>query len=233
MDEKHIIELTSRVADIMNGLDGSHDMTHIQQRVIKNAERILIQEEINNPQQTYDHELVRLGALLHDVGDKNDELVSDETPGQDVSSLVSDLVLSVVDDPNKHRELASKVQAIASGVSFTSEMADPKRVQDLIARIPELAIVQDADPLDAIGAVGIGRTFTYQGAHQMRMQAARELIDRRLLPVKNAMKTLEGRKIAEERTNRLLAFRDWWDEETGLEAFYAAEATRRQGLPLV
>ena len=52
----------------------------------------------------------------------------------------------------------------------------------------------------------------------MRMQAARELINTRLLPVKDAMKTAKGRRIAEERINRLLAFRDWWDEETGLEA---------------
>ncbi|MCJ1438926.1 hypothetical protein MMC27_008316 [Xylographa pallens] len=212
MDEKHILELTSSVAAIMNGLDGSHDMTHIQ-RVIENAKRILLREEINNPQQRYDYELVRLGALLHDVGDKKYAL-----PGQDVSSLVFDLILSVVDNPDEYHELASKVQAIASGVSYTSEMADPKRVQDLIARIPELAIVQDADRLDAIGAVGIGRCFTYQGAHQMPMQAARELINTRLLPVKDAMKTLEGRRIAEERTHRLLVFRDWWDEETDLDA---------------
>ncbi|MCJ1394488.1 hypothetical protein MMC18_007366 [Xylographa bjoerkii] len=213
MDEKYVIELTSRVADIMNGFDGSHDMTHIQ-RVIKNAERILLQEEMNNPSRTYDHELVRLGALLHDAGDKKYAL-----PDQDVSCLVFDLILSIVDNPDKYRELARNVQAIASGVSYTSEMADPKRVQDLIARIPELAIVQDADRLDAIGAVGIGRAFTYQGAHQMRMQAARELINSRLLPVKDAMKTLTGRRIAEERIDRLLAFRDWWDQETGLEAF--------------
>jgi len=168
---------------------------------------------MSNPGQKYDHDLVRLGALLHDVGDKKYAL-----PGQDVSCLVFDLVLSVVDNPDEYQELASKVQAIASGVSYSSEMADPKKVEELIARIPELAIVQDADRLDAIGAVGIGRTFTYQGAHQKRMQAARELINRRLIPVQDAMKTVTGRRIAEERTKRLLAFRDWWDEETGFEA---------------
>ena len=70
------------------------------------------------------------------------DIVSDETPDQDVSCLVYDLILFVVDNKEKHRELAGKVQAIASGVSYTSKMADPQRVRDLIARIPELAIVQ-------------------------------------------------------------------------------------------
>ena len=47
----------------------------------------------------------------------------------------------------------------------------------------------------------------------MRMQAVRELIDTRLLPVEDVMKTTGGRRIAEERIDRLLTFRHWWDEE--------------------
>jgi hypothetical protein len=64
--------------------------------------------------------------------------------GQDTSMMVHDLVLSVVEDStaSDNLALASKLQELVNGVSYTSEMKDPKAVTDLIARIPELSIVQ-------------------------------------------------------------------------------------------
>ena len=64
--------------------------------------------------------------------------------GQDISIMVHDLVLSVVEDPvaSENRVLAATLQSLVTGVSYTSEMKDPTAVEKLIAKIPELAIVQ-------------------------------------------------------------------------------------------
>jgi len=62
--------------------------------------------------------------------------------GEDVTRMVYDMIMSVVEDKAEYHTFATKVQAIATGVSYTSELADPKKVTDLIKEIPELAIVQ-------------------------------------------------------------------------------------------
>lgn len=59
---------------------------------------------------------------------------------------------------------ADRVELIIEHVSYSHEMRDPLAVEKAIVAHPEIAIVQDADRLDAIGATGIGRAFTYGGA---------------------------------------------------------------------
>lgn len=60
--------------------------------------------------------------------------------------------------------LALKVQMIAKNVSYSTEVKNPRLNRAILMQHPELAIVQDADRLDAIGAVGIGRAFAYGGS---------------------------------------------------------------------
>jgi hypothetical protein len=55
----------------------------------------------------------------------------------------------------------------------------------------------------------------YSGAHDLPLQASRELIDSRLFLLKDRMKTKTGREMAETRTARLMHFRKRWDEECG------------------
>ncbi|KAI0134539.1 HD domain-containing protein [Xylariales sp. AK1849] len=202
VDEKLVRRVTEYVKDYMAKYDGSHDFNHIQ-RVLGLARHI---HAHSSQSPALDLQTVILGALLHDVGDKKYL-----KPDEDASTMVYKLLLSLgVDD-----ELAQRVQAICLGVSYSSEIKDPDRVQDLIKSYPELAVVQDADRLDAIGGVGIGRCFTFGGARAERsMDATVQHFDDKLVRLLGMMKTEIGRKLARERTERLLLFQKWWAEET-------------------
>lgn len=192
------------VKDYMSHYDGSHDFNHIL-RVLGLAHTLRAQDPSR-----YDATTTTLAALLHDVGDKKYLL-----PGQDSATAVLDLLLSF----GASQALSDKIQAIVSAVSYSSEIKTPLVVQHVIAQYPELEIVQDADRLDAIGAVGIGRTFTFGGAHGgkgMRGQGMGETIGHfveKLEGLEGMMKTAEGRRMARGRTERLRAFRGMWEEE--------------------
>lgn len=206
VDEKLVSSVTEYVKQYMANYDGSHDFNHIQ-RVLGLALHIHAHSPDSPP---LDLQAVTLGALLHDVGDK--KYLKE---GEDASTLVYNLLLSHGAD----KELAQKVQAICLGVSYSSEIKDPDRVQALIKEYPELAVVQDADRLDAIGAVGIGRCFTFGGARTSRpMNETVQHFDDKLVRLEGMMKTDVGRQLARERTERLVLFQKWWAEETAFAA---------------
>lgn len=202
LDNKLVTSVTDYVKEYMAKYDGSHDFNHIQ-RVVGLARHIYSRS--SNPEK-FDFQTVILSALLHDVGDKKYL-----KPGEDASTLIHDLLISYGTD----EQLAHKVQAICLGVSYSSEIKDPSRVQDLINQYPELAVVQDADRLDAIGSVGIGRCFTFGGAKSERaMDETVQHFDDKLVRLQGMMKTDVGRHLAKERTDRLVLFQKWWAEET-------------------
>lgn len=219
-NEDLIKKVTEYVETYMNKFDGSHDFNHIK-RVVCLAHEISSSIDsahptCNNNKQlspSLDPTVVTLSALLHDVGDRKYL-----TEGQDPTTQVRDLLLSF----GASESLAQKVQAICLGVSFSSEIKDPSHVMDLIAQYPELAVVQDADRLDAIGAVGIGRLFTYGGARTERdMHGSVAMMDWKLFRLEGLMKTEKGREMAREATRRMELFRGWWGEEIGTEEFGA------------
>ena len=201
-----IPKVTGFVEEYMSKYDGSHDFNHIR-RVVGLAH--LIYAEINKERLQEETELdlhvITLAALLHDVGDKKYLL-----EGQEGNTLVLATLLSF----GAPEDLAIKVQRIVLGVSYSSEVEDPAAVRVMIEKYPELAVVQDADRLDAIGAVGIGRTFTFGGAKGARHMA--ETIahfEEKLEKLESMMKTGPGKKLARERTDRLKTFKGWWEEE--------------------
>lgn len=200
--------INTYVHTYMSQYDNSHDYQHIL-RVVSNANVILREETKANPSVSYDTNSLFLAALLHDVGDHKYA-----PPGSDVSRQVHDVLIS----HGASADLAAKVQIIVTHVSYSNEVRSPKSVVNVLAQYPELAIVQDADRLDAIGAVGIGRCFSF-GAAKFPDQAMGRAIDHfeeKLVKLEGMMKTQVGRRMAKRRTEVLAKFMLEWKSEEDL-----------------
>ncbi|MES2487255.1 MAG: HD domain-containing protein [Bacteroidota bacterium] len=125
----------------LDGAEGGHDWFHIQ-RVYNNALLIAKGEPCNLL-------VVQLGALLHDVADSKFH-DGDETVGPKVARRF-------LESHNVDEQTIVHVSAIIENISFKGGNFEKK-----FSSI-ELDIVQDADRLDALGAIGIARTFNYGG----------------------------------------------------------------------
>jgi uncharacterized protein len=205
--------------------DPSHDFEHIL-RVYKNAMKILDAEQQANPERKWDTKLIVYAAYLHDIGDRKyfPKLENrDETNSKYLAILdryglrdaTSVNVVSRLLKESHGEEFAEKVQLLCTHVSWSLERKDPSKTQDVIEKCPELAVIQDADRLDAIGAVGIARVFTYTAARDPSrgFKGALRHFDDKLLRIVDFMKTNSGRKLALERTKRLESFVNWWRDE--------------------
>ncbi len=141
MDTDKVIAATvefvkAELAEVEKG----HDWWHIE-RVWKNAKHILETEAA-------DGFVVELGALLHDIRDHKFHDNEEEGPRVAREFLAGHQV------PN---DVIEHVENIIRHISFRSNIEGQKWMS------PELAVVQDADRLDALGAIGIARVFTYGG----------------------------------------------------------------------
>lgn len=190
------------------GHDNSHDYDHIL-RVVSNANRLLETELKSNPSQTYDITALFLAALLHDVGDHKYA-----KPGEDLENQIS----ALLKERGASDELATKVQVMVKNVSYSNESKHPESVVDVLCKYPELAIVQDSDRLDAIGAVGVGRCFAYTGAKCQGepMSRAIDHFSEKLYKLAGMMKTVSGRELAASRTKLLQQFAEEFNKEAGL-----------------
>ena len=142
METENIIQQTvAYVKDELAHAEGGHDWWHIY-RVWKTAKEILQKEEC-------DALVVELAALLHDIADSKfnggDETIGPRRAGQFLQSL------------NVNDEVVAHVVNIIQHMSFKSSHFEEGFVSK------ELMVVQDADRLDAIGAIGIARAFNYGG----------------------------------------------------------------------
>ncbi|KAK3301319.1 uncharacterized protein B0H64DRAFT_450103 [Chaetomium fimeti] len=204
-DDPLVQAVTAHVKEYMQAYDASHSWDHIE-RVVSLAHHIYNHSDAAF-QATVDLRIIHLAALLHDVGDRK-YLQPGETPHSQIATLLTTLTCPP--------QLATLIQTICTGVSYSGEKADPAACAALVAAHPELAVVQDADRLDAMGAVGLGRLFTYGGARTARAMAdSMAHLDEKLVRLEGMMKTEVGRGLARVRGERLAVFRAWWVEEAG------------------
>lgn len=142
MEKELILEKTKQFVKRKLECEGSgHDWWHVV-RVYNNALDIAMQT------QDVDYFIVKLGALLHDIADHKFGY-TDNDRRRIISEFLSELEVS--------EEIIEEVIYIANNISFKGGTNKHK-----LSTI-EAKIVQDADRLDAIGAIGIGRAFTYGG----------------------------------------------------------------------
>jgi len=207
-----IIEVTKAfVKSELLDAEGGHDWFHVE-RVYKNTLLIAKHESV-------DITVVSLAALLHDIADPK-FYNGDETIGPRVASKF--LLTHNVDS-----EIIAHVIQIIENMSFKNSFD-----LNLAFTSKELEVVQDADRLDAIGAIGIARCFNYGGfkdralynpeiAPNLKMtkaeykEAKAPTINHfyeKLLLLKDKMNTKTGRRIASDRHQYMEGF---------LKQFYA------------
>ncbi len=193
--------------------EGGHDWWHIY-RVWKMAQRIAVEERV-------DGLVVELAALLHDVADPKFHGGDEE--------IAPRMVRQFLEEQGVGAEIVDHVIGIIRNMSFKSSLGE------VTFHSPEMAVVQDADRLDAIGAIGIARAFNYGGfknralydpAIEPNTNMTKEEYKKgesptlnhfyeKLLLLKDKMNTATGKRIAEERhqfmVDYLSRFYDEWD----------------------
>jgi uncharacterized protein len=211
MTDQQLIDRTiTFVKRTLANAEGGHDWFHIE-RVYKNAVLIAKGEDV-------DPLIVALGALLHDIADSK-FFNGDETIAP---KMASEFLLS----QNTDSVVIEHVVQIIKNISFKGGNKEQAFTS------LELDVVQDADRLDALGAIGVARTFNYGGfknrkiydpsiAHELDMTPEQYKAStaptinhfyEKLLLLKDRMNTKTGRSIAEKRHQYMEAF---------LKQFYA------------
>lgn len=217
MNEADIISKTiSFVKDKLDNAEGGHDWFHIE-RVYKNA-MLIAKNEV------CELTVVKLGALLHDIADSKFH-DGDESIGPITAR-------TFLESENVDQATIDHVVQIIENISYKGG-----NFEKTFTSI-ELDIVQDADRLDALGAIGIARTFNYGGfknrvlydpliapntkmtKEEYKNNEAPTLnhFYEKLLLLKNKMNTESGKQIAKERHRYMEGFlsqfyAEWYGEK--------------------
>ncbi|HKG06022.1 MAG TPA: HD domain-containing protein [Pedobacter sp.] len=209
--EQIIAETIQFVKKTLAGAEAGHDWLHIE-RVYKNALKINETEHGNAL-------IVSLAALLHDIADSKfnngDEELGPQIAGEFLKNLEID------------EQVIIHVQQIIRNLSYKASLGK------IDFHSKELEVVQDADRLDAIGAIGIARAFTYGGYKNrvlydpsikpnlnMTKEAYKSAVNptinhfyEKLLLLRDLMKTNAGRAMAAQRHEFMQAYLDQFYSE--------------------
>ena len=213
--KNHITLTINFVKEKLEGAEAGHDWFHIE-RVWKLSKKIAEKEGGNL-------EVIELSALLHDIADPKFHN-GDETLALKISK-------DFLEEIHVEGELIEQVLFVIKNISFKNRAEAPENPP------LELQIVQDADRLDAIGAIGIARTFNFGGFKNNLMyhpeikpnlgmnkeeykKSNGTTINHfyeKLLLLKDLINTKTAKKIASERHNFMLQFLDEFYKEWNVE----------------
>lgn len=215
MNKQQIITNTADfVKETLKEAEGGHDWFHIL-RVWNNAKLIAKNEDV-------DVFIVELGALLHDIADCKFHN-GNETIGPKIAR-------EFLEKQQVEEEIIKHIESIILNISFKGGNFEQKFTS------PELDVLQDADRLDAIGAIGIARCFNYGGFKNRilynpeippKLNQTKEEYKNstaptinhfyeKLLLLKDKMNTKTGKKIATERHQYMETFlQQFYDEWEG------------------
>ena len=213
--KNHITLTINFVKEKLEGAEAGHDWFHIE-RVWKLSKKIAEKEGGNL-------EVIELSALLHDIADPKFHN-GDETLALKISK-------DFLEEIHVEGELIEQVLFVIKNISFKNRAEAPENPP------LELQIVQDADRLDAIGAIGIARTFNFGGFKNNLMyhpeikpnlgmnkeeykKSNGTTINHfyeKLLLLKDLMNTETAKKIASEKHDFMLQFLDEFYKEWNVE----------------
>ena len=181
------------IEDLFRKDSGGHDADH-SIRVYKNALRIAKDEP------SCDIQIVALAALLHDADDHK--------------------LFRTKNNANARRFLEEQqveeeqIEVICGTINAVSFSRNKEKRPDTL----EAKIVQDADRLDAIGAIGIARTFAFGGEHGRPLKDSIQHFYSKLLLLKDLMNTEAAKRMAQDRHEFLELFLKKWENETREES---------------
>jgi uncharacterized protein len=188
MPEKIVKEVTEYIRTLFQGNSDGHDFDHTM-RVYRTA------MEIADSEPDCDRQIVALAALLHDADDYKLFATADNANAR-----------AFLDSQNVDEATAIKICTTINSVSFSKN-------RDKCPELLEGKIVQDADRLDAIGAIGIARTFAYGGKHGRTLDSSIAHFHEKLLLLKAMMHTEKAKEMAESRHAFMESFLQEWENE--------------------
>ena len=215
MDDIQIQKLVDKIRSQFEHDTSGHDWHHIM-RVYRTSMHIQQHEG-------GDAEIIALGALLHDI--------SDHKMNGGILNHGGIVTAGILEEMGYPAETIAQVSLLVDNISFKGANVNDKTIS------LEQQIVQDADRLDAIGAIGIARAFAYGGHKNRPMyvpETAPELHDsfeayassgthtinhfyEKLLLLKDRMHTETARKIAAARHDVMVRFLDQFYKEWNSE----------------
>jgi len=203
MNRKETILLTEEfVREKLTDFDSAHDWWHVMR--VRNIAKF-----INEQEALADSFILEIAALLHDASDSK----FTGTDAEMAQNAIADFLTA-----NGMAEIRDQVIEIIRNVSFSNKNPEGN------LKDPVLLILQDADRLDAIGAIGIARVFNYGGfrnnpihipddQNAVKNQSSITHFYDKLLKLKDLMNTPTAKLLAEERHAFLVKYLEQFCKE--------------------